>query len=213
MIQELAQTLPNDRQGFAFLWKNKNIQLNDKPKNLFIHKNIDRQDLIGFSRTRVVLCHCTDTEFLESAFHGTPMICFPRQLDEQKNAIRAQQLEFGYIGEYNTATEKIVNVVKEIHESNNYRENARVVSRAIRDRSNHAMDRLQFWMDYTARHYNEGKNLLLPRKVSMYNETVFGFIIGFIFAVFISFLFFMSTQLNEVGKTKVKFDLKKKHRR
>lgn len=50
MVIEIAERLPEDRQqGLAVVWKNKSIQLKDlgKPKNLFIHGDTDRQNLIG----------------------------------------------------------------------------------------------------------------------------------------------------------------------
>lgn len=46
LIRELAKKLPQDRQGLAVVWKvNKdNVHI---PANLYIRRNIDRQDLIG----------------------------------------------------------------------------------------------------------------------------------------------------------------------
>ncbi|XP_014208984.1 UDP-glucuronosyltransferase 1-8-like [Copidosoma floridanum] len=215
LVYDLAQKLPNNRQGLAVMWKNKNTKSDkDKPSNLFIHRNVDRQDIIGYPRTRLVLCHCTDSEFLESAFHGTPMVCFPRKLDEQRNALRAHQLGFGYIFESSVVSDNVANVVKEIHQSTHYRENARSASQAIRDRSSHAMDRIQFWLGYTARHYGESKNLLLPKKVSTYNETlqvIIGALLGFFFAIMLSVLFYFSIQFRDISKKK--FDHKKKHKK
>ena len=49
LIKELAQKLPQGRQGQAVVWKNVKWQnSNDAlPENLFIRSKIDRQDLIG----------------------------------------------------------------------------------------------------------------------------------------------------------------------
>lgn len=47
LIRAVAQKLPNDRQGLAVIWKNKHAKMHNKPSNLFIHKDVDRQDLIG----------------------------------------------------------------------------------------------------------------------------------------------------------------------
>jgi hypothetical protein len=47
LVRAIAEKLPHDRQGLAVIWKNKHARLHNKPHNLFIHKDIDRQDLIG----------------------------------------------------------------------------------------------------------------------------------------------------------------------
>ncbi|XP_011498285.1 PREDICTED: UDP-glucuronosyltransferase 1-9-like [Ceratosolen solmsi marchali] len=213
LVRAIAQKLPHDRQGLAVIWKNKSARLHNKPSNLFIHKDVDRQDLIGYSRARMVLCHCTDSEFLESAFHGTPMICFPRTMDEKRNAQRALELGFAYIEKIEAMSDTVTEIIKTIHENSKYRESARLVSQAIRDRSNHAMDRIQYWLGYVARHNGEGKNLLLPKRVSTYNEilqAVAGFLVGVFFTTLVTILFFMTQHVTESQSKK---ESKKKHRK
>ncbi|KOC63182.1 UDP-glucuronosyltransferase 2C1 [Habropoda laboriosa] len=155
LIKELAQKLPQGREGQAVVWKNMKWQSSTAslPENLFIHPGIDRQDLIGYGRTRVVLSHCADTELLEAAFHGTPVICFPRNVYETKNAARVVQLGFARsVNEIRSLTgQKVANTVIQIHETMDYRENARKVSLAIRDRINPAVDRLIYWLRYMVR--------------------------------------------------------------
>jgi len=105
----------------------------------------------------MVLSHCGDTEFLEAAFHGTPMICLPRDTHESRNAARAIELGFARsieaTGNYISDAEEIANIVDEIHsrEAITYRERAQKVSMAIRDRLNPSSDRLMYWLRYIAR--------------------------------------------------------------
>lgn len=49
IVQELAQKLPQGRDGQAVVWKTRNVQIDDlaSTPNLFIDTNVDRQDLIG----------------------------------------------------------------------------------------------------------------------------------------------------------------------
>ena len=47
LITEVAKILPQGIQGQAIVWKQKNITIEKKPENLFIHSAVDRQDLIG----------------------------------------------------------------------------------------------------------------------------------------------------------------------
>ncbi|KAJ8678570.1 hypothetical protein QAD02_014357 [Eretmocerus hayati] len=212
-IIDAAQNIPSGRQGLAILWKNKYAKIVDKPHNLFIHRTVDRQDLIGYPRTRMVLCHCTDSEFLESSYHGTPMVCFPRTRDEKRNAQRAVELGFARNEKLELMSHNLAEIIKEIHENTQYRESARIVSQAIRDRSNHAMDRIQYWLGYTARHNGEGNNLLVPKKVSTYGETlqaVIGFLVGVVFTALLTVVFFVSQQMAEAQKKEMK---KKQHRK
>lgn len=53
LIKELAQKLPQGREGQAVVWKNKKWQKSNDvlPENLFIQSNVDRQDLIGKGKT------------------------------------------------------------------------------------------------------------------------------------------------------------------
>lgn len=166
LLRELATKLPQGREGQAVVWKIKNWQNKDDtlPENLFITAKIDRQDLIGYGRTRVLLSHCADTELLETAFHGTPVICFPRNTYESRNAARAVHLGFARSTAdlRDTSSEEIVNAITQIHEVPEYRENARKVSVAIRDRINPAADRLIYWLRYMARMKNGNVEFLSP---------------------------------------------------
>ncbi|XP_015598027.1 UDP-glucuronosyltransferase 2B1 [Cephus cinctus] len=160
LIVELAEKLPQGRQGQAIVWKRKNLKLNnqEQPANLFIHSDVIRQDIIGFARTRVLLSHCEDTVLLEAAFHGTPVICFPRNHDERRNSDRAIELGFSFAnvdGNIPAKSEPISRVIKHIHETASYRENARKISQAIRDRPNPATDRILYWLDYVLRNREE----------------------------------------------------------
>lgn len=61
LIRAVAQKLPNDRQGMTVVWKNKHARVHNKPNNLFIHKDVDRQDLIGnchLNNSPIILQHC-----------------------------------------------------------------------------------------------------------------------------------------------------------
>ena len=49
LIEEIARKLPQGRQGQAVAWKNSKVKFDDesKPENLFVHGEVDRQDLVG----------------------------------------------------------------------------------------------------------------------------------------------------------------------
>lgn len=47
LIQELAKKLLQDKEGQAVVWRSKSDSIVATPENLFIDKDVDRQDLIG----------------------------------------------------------------------------------------------------------------------------------------------------------------------
>lgn len=136
------------------------------------------------------MSHCADTELLEAAFHGSPIICFPRNSHESRNAARAVQLGFARSTEDMgiISNEEIVNTVNQIHETVDYRENARKVSLAIRDRINPAVDRLIYWLRYMARTKDRNFDFLTPTSsVKTLNEDLqffLGLFVGLILGVF-----------------------------
>jgi len=142
----------------------------------------------GYSRTRVVLSHCTDTEFLEAAFHGTPVICLPRDTHESRNSARAVELGFARSTEdAYVSAEEITSMVHEIHETAAYRENARKISLAIRDRLNPASDRLVYWLGYIARTKDDSRKFHRPKsQAKTLTEDIqffVGLLVGVIFGI------------------------------
>lgn len=191
LIRELAKKLPQGREGQAVIWRNKSNTNVARPENLFIDEDVDRQDLIGYSRTRMVLSHCTDTEFLEAAFHRTPLICLPRDAHESRNAARAVELGFARSTEAandHASAVEIAQIVNEIHETVAYRESARKVSVAMRDQLNPPSDRLVYWLGYIARtkddtekfHRPKSQARTLTEDIQLFVGLLVGVIIGIV---------------------------------
>ncbi|XP_011063614.1 PREDICTED: UDP-glucuronosyltransferase 1-2-like [Acromyrmex echinatior] len=188
LIQELAKKLPQGREGQAVIWKSKR-NTNVAPENLFIDEDVDRQDIIGYSRTRVVLSHCTDTEFLEAAFHRTPLICLPRDAHESRNTARAVELGFArsikITNDHFASAMEIAQIINEIYETVAYRENARKVSVAIRDRLNPSSDRLVYWLGYVARTKDDTEKFHKPKSQARTLTEDIQFFVGLLVGVII----------------------------
>lgn len=146
---------------------------------------------IGYGRTRLLLSHCSDTELLEAAFHGTPVICVPRDLHEERNADRAAEWKFSMTLDSRFTSDELVELVGVLHETTDYRESARKVSMGIRDRPSPASDRLTFWLSYVARNNYEGMRFLsakrnvrgLTEEARFFEGAVTGFVLGVIVAI------------------------------
>lgn len=138
----------------------------------------------------MVLSHCTDTEFLEAAFHRTPLICLPRDAHESRNTARAIELGFARTAEAandHASAVEIARMVHEIHETVAYRENARKVSVAIRDRLNPPSDRLTYWLGYVARTKDDTEKFHKPksqaRTLTEDIQFFVGLLVGVIFGI------------------------------
>ncbi|KAH0560486.1 UDP-glucuronosyltransferase 2C1-like [Cotesia glomerata] len=193
MIEHLSQQIP---QGQAILWKNKIVKKTNG-KNIFIHGDVDRQDIIGYSRTRLLLSHCADTEFLEAAFHGTPLICFPRNSEEKENNLRAVKLGISITLNNDYTIDNVNKILNEIHENIKYRETARKISLAIRDRLAPASDRLIFSLSYAARHKEIDINywpIGRDINVNTFLEDI-NFLYGLIIGIIVGALFVATTAL------------------
>ncbi|XP_046821607.1 UDP-glucuronosyltransferase 2B14-like [Vespa crabro] len=219
-IEEIAKKLSQGRQGQAVVWKIQESIFDEEkklPENLYLWQNVDRQDLIGNGRTRLVLSHCTDMELLEIAFHGSPVICFPRDKQESKNAARAIELGFAHLIDDNNdrrsfTSEDITNFINTINTSMDYREKARRISVAIRDRLNPASDRLVYWLRYVARTKGDRERFLVASSNvnTLYEDFQFflglctGIIVGVLLAG-ISFLFRYMLMSEKMRKSKGRY--------
>ncbi|XP_057321404.1 putative UDP-glucuronosyltransferase ugt-58 [Microplitis mediator] len=196
LIEQLAQEIPQGRQGQAIVWKSKIVKKTNK-KNVFINADVDRQDLIGYSRTRILFSHCADTELLEAKFHGTPVICFPRNSQEKNNNLRAIELGISIPLNNDYTIENVYKTFYEINENVKYREVARKVSLAIRDKLAPASDRLIFSLSYAARnketmidYWPVGRDI----NISTFTEDV-NFLYGLIIGITVGALFVATTVL------------------
>lgn len=166
----------------------------------------------------MVLSHCADTELLEIAFHGSPLICFPRNKQESKNAARAIELGFAHsIDSYDDrltiTSEDVTSLIDTIYTSTDYRENARRISVAIRDRLNPASDRLVYWLRYIARTKGDRERFLLvaPSNVNTFYED-FQFFLGLCTGIIVgvlltgvSFLFRHMVMSKKMRKSKGRY--------
>ncbi|XP_034940732.1 2-hydroxyacylsphingosine 1-beta-galactosyltransferase-like [Chelonus insularis] len=186
LITKIAERLPQGRQGQAVAWKTR-ASAKKKPENLFLHQNVDRQDLIGYVRARAFLSHCSDIELLEAAFHGTPILCFPRNTQETKNALRAVELGFSVLLNDDYSIDNVYKAIEELSQVSSYREFAKKISLALRDRIVPASDKINFWLSYTARNKETAVNYWPVGKgitIRTFDEDVkffYGLLIGIIF--------------------------------
>ena len=122
--------------------------------------------------------------------------------------MRVFELGFAYSPRGDFSTEAILAGINEVHNTAEYRENARKVSLAVRDRPIPAMDRVIFWLHYVGRIKTEGDNLLLPLKnINTYGETLqllSGIAIGTLFSIFATMLFF-ATRFSTTNERQQKF--------
>lgn len=215
LIKGISRQLPQGRQGQAVIWKTKLTKFpTDKPDNLFLHSNVDRQDIIGYSRTRILIAHCKDTEFLEAIYHGTPIICVPKNSYESLNEKRAVKLGMSISLNNEHNVEKIIDTITNINDNQNYRESGRSASQLIRDTPIPSTDKLIFWLDYIARNdkniiklstiYNNNNIKTFAEDVQLYIGIIIGTLFGMLFATTSALSWYLQKTTNKPIKMKLK---------
>lgn len=134
---------------------------------------------------------------MEAKFHGTPVICFPRNSQEKNNNLRAIKLGISISLNNDYTIENVYKIFHEINENVKYREVARKVSLAIRDKLAPASDRLIFSLNYAARnketmidYWPVGRDI----NISTFTEDV-NFLYGLIIGITVGALFVATTVL------------------
>ncbi|ESO95139.1 hypothetical protein LOTGIDRAFT_117302 [Lottia gigantea] len=98
-------------------------------------KWVPQNDILGHNKTVLFLSHCGKNSFLESLYHGVPIICMPFNVDAFGIASKAEHFKIGAQFDIRTSTvEEISAIVNSVLNNRNIRENVQRASTIIKDR-------------------------------------------------------------------------------
>lgn len=168
----------------------------------------------GYARARVLLSHCQEIELLEAVFHGTPVICLPRDFYERSNEKQATELGFATSTNGDTSVNAIVEAIELVHKTTGYREVSRSFSSIIRDRPLPASDNLVYWLGYVSRNAdraikppvlraNEVRTLIGDSQ--LLSSFLIGIIIGGVLALAAIFMWFKSKSIQKRSRKDKRF--------
>lgn len=163
----LPETINAFMSAFARLkqtviWKFDNDSL-EVPSNVILTRWIPQSDLLGHSKTRLLITHAGLLSLQEALFHGVPVIGIPFFADQPGNVARLKELGIGEILFFNNITaDGVYNAVSTILNDQRYADNVKRFSAMFRDLPgrNSSAKRAADWIEYAIQH--DGASHLRP---------------------------------------------------
>ncbi|XP_041347156.1 UDP-glucuronosyltransferase 3A1-like [Gigantopelta aegis] len=99
--------------------------------NIRFSKWLPQNDILGHPKTKLFISHCGKNGLFESIYHGVPILCAPRAIDQPMNSRRVAQMGIGIHLDFNKASaENISNAIHDCIRNETFREN---MKKAIND--------------------------------------------------------------------------------
>ncbi|XP_046857920.1 UDP-glucuronosyltransferase 1A7-like [Xenia sp. Carnegie-2017] len=187
-LQRVTEGLGN--LSVPVLWKkSENSHPPRVPTNVKLVDWIPQNDILGHVSTKVHVTHLGLNSFLESVYHGVPIVGIPFLFDQPRQAAIVQLKGLGKILDRHTMTpEDLTATVNEVLSNKKYEENVKRVSKLMKDRKQSPVEEGADWIEYALRH-DGAKHLVsdalyLP-EYKLYSVDIF----LFMFSVFVLIFF------------------------
>ena len=110
--------------------------------NIRFSKWLPQNDILGHPKTVLFISHCGKNGLFESIYHGVPILCTPRSIDQPAVAKMVVKRGIGLNLDFNHASvQDISNAIYEIMHNQTYRENMRKLSVMFHDRAESPAER------------------------------------------------------------------------
>ncbi|BES92674.1 glucuronosyltransferase [Nesidiocoris tenuis] len=134
------------------LWKWEG-DLPNKPANLHTSPWFPQRDIFAHPNLKLFIGHCGLLGVHEAITEALPIICLPMFGDQPFNAAALKRQGFGLSLEYASITEEMFReTINRVLKEPSFKENAKRVSAAFKDRPMSAMDTAVYWTEYVIRH-------------------------------------------------------------
>lgn len=155
---------------YQVLWKFENDQLANKSKNVKISKWFPQSDLLAHPNVKVFITQGGLMSLEEAIDRETPIIAIPFLLDQNQNALKAQEEGFGLRLVVEELTEaKLHEAIREVMKPK-YRENIKRIKQLIYDQPMSSREKAIWWTEHVIRHKG-ARHLKYPgRKVPFYQK-------------------------------------------
>ncbi|XP_067012645.2 UDP-glycosyltransferase UGT5 [Anabrus simplex] len=137
---------------FKVLWKWEE-PMPGQPSNVKISSWLPQNDILNHPNVKLFIGHGGLLGTIEAASAGVPMIGIPVFGDQRANVRNIVSIGMAVHLEYNTINKQsVLRTVNEVLENPSYRETAKKISQAYKDRPVKPMDEAVFWVEYVIRH-------------------------------------------------------------
>ncbi|KZC14156.1 UDP-glucuronosyltransferase 1-7C [Dufourea novaeangliae] len=134
------------------IWKWETDDLPHKPSNLLVKKWLPQFDIMNHPNVKCYFGHGGLLGLSEGVHTGIPMILMPLFGDQYQNAMAARARGVAIVLKYSELNERdLRHAVDEIFNNTRYRENARRLSKAYRDRPATPLETAVWWTEYIGR--------------------------------------------------------------
>ncbi|CAH1801037.1 unnamed protein product [Owenia fusiformis] len=142
------------RLPYTVLWKHNEKPPTNLGKNTHLIKWLPQKDLLGYSKTRQFVTHCGRSSYLETIYHGVPVVALPLSFDQPKNAnLLSNHLQMGLTLDINTlVADELEQAILNVLSDPKYTENARKASDLFKDNPVSPRETLLYWVNYVIKH-------------------------------------------------------------
>ncbi|XP_063244123.1 UDP-glycosyltransferase UGT5-like isoform X2 [Bacillus rossius redtenbacheri] len=135
------------------LWKWESGSMPGQPSNVKIAKWMPQLEILSHPNVKAFITHGGLMGTMEAAYFGVPMIVIPLFGDQYLNAQSYVQKGIAVQLDYGTIDKKTVSAaLRAVLQEPSYAENARRVSKALRDAPLSPVDTAVYWTEYVAKH-------------------------------------------------------------
>jgi glucuronosyltransferase len=155
---------------YDVLWKFESDHLPNKPKNVMIQKWLPQADLLAHHKIKLFITQGGQQSMEETIDRGVPTVVVPFLADQDGNAKRMEQRQFGKHLELHTLTEEklrstIIEMVKPV-----YKENILKFRELVYDQPMTSREKAVWWTEYVIRHKGASHLAYTGVKVPVYQK-------------------------------------------
>ncbi|KAJ8980273.1 hypothetical protein NQ317_005131, partial [Molorchus minor] len=136
------------------LWKFEDENLPGQPTNVKIEKWLPQQDILAHPNVKVFITHGGLLSTTETVYHGVPILAIPVFGDQPQNARTATSNGYALNLPYHDpdfSEEKLSNLLNELLNNSQYRDNVKKRSKIFHDRPLKPMENAVYWVEYVIR--------------------------------------------------------------
>lgn len=127
--------------------------LPNQSENIYHSTLLPQRELLAHPKVKLFITHGGMLSLIEAAHYGVPVLCLPMYYDQFGNSERMKQAGVGLILEMPTMTlEETVATIKELLDNPTYSQNAKRMSKRLRDQPKSPLDTAVWWTEYVLRH-------------------------------------------------------------
>ncbi|XP_041369853.1 UDP-glucuronosyltransferase 2B4-like [Gigantopelta aegis] len=121
--------------------------------NIRFSKWLPQNDILGHPKTKLFISHCGKNGLFESIYHGVPILCMPRSIDQPMNSRRVSRMAIGIHLDFNKASSaEMSSAIHDCIHNETFRENMKKLSVMFRDRRETPVQRAANAVEYVLKY-------------------------------------------------------------